>query len=369
MSPRPRAGILAVHPYVAGESTVAGQNRVIKLSSNEGAFGTPPGAQAAIRAVADEGFRYPDGGAEALREAIGRRFGLDPARIVCGAGSDELIMMLAHAYGGAGTEILISEFAFSMYAIYGQVAGSAIVVAPERNRTVDVDAMLAKVSPATRLAFIANPNNPTGTMLPQREVERLRRGLPNDVLLVADSAYAEYVDEPGYDAGAKLVDSGDNTIMLRTFSKVFGLGGARVGWCYGPVPVIDVLNRVRSPFNVNIVAQHAAIAALAEPGWVEKGREHNKRARAALTDSLRRLGLEIAESYGNFVLADFGSASRADAALAALKARGVIVRPMGSYKLGECLRITVGADEECALVVEALAAWVASAGAAKAVHA
>ena len=361
MSPRPRAGILSVDPYVGGESKVAGQNRVVKLSSNEGAFGTPPGAQAAIAAAAAEGFRYPDGGASELRMAIGARFGLDPAQIVCGAGSDELIAMLVGAYGGAGTEILVSEYAFSMYGIYGRVAGSRIVVASERERTVDVDAMLALVSPATRLAFIANPNNPTGTMLPQSAVARLRQGLPNEVLLVLDSAYAEYVDDPGFDPGTKLVDAGDNTVMLRTFSKIFGLGGARVGWCYAPPAVVDVLNRVRSPFNVNIIGQHAAIAALAEPGWVEKGLAHNAKARAALTGRLRELGIGVAESHCNFVLADFGAAERADAALAALKARGVIVRPMGSYNLGQCLRISIGTAEECALVTDVLATYMAEA--------
>ena len=354
MSLRPRPGILAIDPYVGGESKVVGQNRVIKLSSNEGAFGTPPAAEAAIRETAAEDFRYPDGGALALREAIGRRFGLDPARIVCGAGSDELIGLLINAYGGAGTELLVSEYAFSMYAIYGQVAGCSIVVAPERNRTIDVDAMLARVSPATRMVFIANPNNPTGTLLPQSEVERLRRGLPDNVLLALDSAYAEYVEDPDYDPGETLVDAGENTIMLRTFSKIFGLGGARVGWCYGPAAIIDVLNRVRSPFNVNLLGQRAAIGALAEPGWVEKGRAHNTKARAALTEKLRGAGIEVGESHCNFVLADFGSVARANAALAALKARGIIVRPMGSYALGQCIRITIGTDEECALVEDVL---------------
>lgn len=359
MSPRPRPEILQIDPYVGGESAVAGQNRVIKLSSNEGAFGTPPMAAEAWARTATEGFRYPDGGAGELRAAIGKRFGLDPARIVCGAGSDELLALLTQAYGGPGTEIIVSEYAFSMYAIYGRAAGCRVMVARERNRTVDVDAMLALVSPATRIAFLANPNNPTGTMIPQRDLERLRAGLPAETLLVLDSAYAEYVEDPSYDAGAKLVDAGDNTVMLRTFSKIFGLGGARVGWAYGPADVIDVLNRVRSPFNVNLAGQAAAVAALAEPGWVEKGVAHNTRARAWLTKALRDIGIAVADGYCNFVLADFGSVSVADAALAALKARGIIVRPMGSYHLGQCIRITVGTDEECALVVEALATFMA----------
>ena len=360
MSPRPQQGIMEIEPYVGGESKVAGQNRVIKLSSNEGAFGTPPRARQAWADTAAEAFRYPDGGAGELRAAIGARFGLDPARIVCGAGSDELLGLLTHAYGGPGTEIIVSEYAFSMYEIYGKGAGCRVRVARERERTLDVDAMLALVSTATRIVFLANPNNPTGTMVPQADIERLRRGLPADVLLVLDSAYAEYVEDPTYDAGAKLVDAGDNTVMLRTFSKIFGLGGARVGWCYGPAGVIDVLNRVRSPFNVNLAAQAAAVAALAEPGWVEKGVAHNTKAKAWLTKALRDAGISVADAHCNFVLADFGSIAVADAALAALKARGIIVRPMGSYNLGQCIRITVGTDEECALVAEALASFMAA---------
>ncbi len=358
MSPRPRNGILDIAAYVGGESKVAGQNRTVKLSSNEGAFGTPPGAQAAWAATAAEAFRYPDGGAADLRQAIGNRFGLDPARIVCGAGSDELIYLLTSCYGGAGTELLMTEYGFSIYEIAGKFAGCRIVKARERAMTADVDTLLAAVSPATRMVFLANPNNPTGTLLPQSEVERLRAALPADVLLVLDAAYAEYVDAPGYDPGIKLVDAGDNTVMTRTFSKVFGLGGARVGWCYAPEAVIDVMNRVRSPFNVNLAAQAAAIAALTEPGWVEKGREHNTQYRAWLTDALRKLGLDVPASAGNFILAGFGTPSRAAAADAALKARGIIVRMLTAYGLGEYLRITVGTADECALVAEALAAFV-----------
>lgn len=363
MSVIPRPGILAIEPYVGGESKVVGQNRVIKLSSNEGAFGTPPMAVAAITAAAAEDFRYPDGGSTELRQAIGSKYGLDPARIVVGAGSDELIGLLINAYGGPGTELLVSQYAFSMYAIYGKVAGCRVVVAPELDRTIDVDAVLARVSPATRLVFLANPNNPTGTLLPQMELERLRHGLPAEALLALDAAYAEYVDVPGYDAGSAMVDAGDNTVMLRTFSKIFGLGGARVGWCYGPPDVIDVLNRVRSPFNVNLLAQKAAVAALAEPGWVETGRAHNTRARTMMTETLRGVGIAVGESHCNFVLADFGTVERADAALAALTARGIIVRPMRSYGLGQCIRITVGTDEECGLVEDVLV------GMGEAVHA
>jgi histidinol-phosphate aminotransferase len=354
-APRPRPEVLGIAPYVPGESKAEGANRIIKLSSNEGAFGPPPGARAAYEAAAGELHRYPDGGSTALRRAIGERFGLDPARIVCGAGSDDLIYQLCLAYGGPGTELVMSEHGFSIYEIAGQYAGCRVRKAPERLLTADVDALLAKVSGATRLVFLANPNNPTGTMLPRDEVERLRAGLPGDVLLVLDAAYAEYVERPDYEAGAALVDRGENTVMTRTFSKMWGLGGARIGWAYAPAPVVDVLNRVRSPFNVSVPAQAAGVAALAEPGWLERSRAHNARWRAWLAGALAAAGVKVWPSEANFVLADFRTPEAAEAADRALRARGVIVRRVGGYGLPHCLRITVGLEEECRLVAEVLA--------------
>jgi len=361
-TPQPRPEILGISPYVGGESTLEGVNRTIKLSSNEGPFGASPGARAAFVAAAAEVHRYPDGAAEALRAAIGAHFGLDPARIVCGAGSDDLLYQLCHAYGGHGTELIMTEHGFAIYEIAGQYAGSIVVKVPERNRTADVEAILAAVTPNTKSVFIANPNNPTGTLLTQPEMERLRAGLPADVLLVIDSAYAEYVDRPDFDAGTKLVDANDNTVMTRTFSKMWGLGGMRVGWAYAPAPIIDVLNRVRGPFNVSIAAQAAAIAALQEPGWLEHCRAHNTEYRARLTQALRAAGIGVADSEGNFVLADFGTAEKADAANAYLRTRGLIVRAVRGYGLPTCLRITVGAAEEVALVSNALAEFMRSHG-------
>lgn len=360
--PRPRPSILGIEPYVGGQSSLPGINRVIKLSSNEGAFGAPPAARAAFAAKADDLHRYPDGGSTALREAIGRTFGLDPARIVCGAGSDELLILLNLAYGGPGTEIVMSEHGFSIYAIAAQYAGSTVRYAPERDLTADVDAMLAAVTGSTRIVFLANPNNPTGTMVPAAEVRRLRAGLPGDVLLVLDAAYAEYVDRPDYDPGNRIVDAGgDNTVMTRTFSKIFGLGGMRIGWAYAPAPVVDVLNRTRSPFNVTLASQAAATAALSEPGWIETVRSHNTRERARLTNALRELGITVRPSEGNFVLADFGTAERAGAADAHLRGRGIIVRAVRGYGLPHCLRITVGTTEEVGLVIDAAADFVRNA--------
>lgn len=359
MTVMPRPSILSVEPYVGGESKVAGVNRIVKLSSNEGAFGPPPGAIAAIAAGAAEAHRYPDGGATALRAAIGRRFGLDPDRIVCGNGSDEILTLLILAYGGEGTEIVMSAHGFLMYDLAGRWAGCRVIKVPERNLTADVDGLLAAVGPRTRLLFIANPNNPTGSMLPQAELVRLRRGLPEEVLLVLDSAYAEYVTRPDYDPGQALVDATANTVMTRTFSKIYGLGGMRLGWCYAPAAVVDVLGRVRGPFNVNAAAMAAGIAALAEPGWIEASVAHNTEWRGRMSAALGAAGIKVWPSEGNFILADFASAERAKAADAHLRARGIIIRAMGAYGLAPCLRITIGTAEECQMVIDALSGFAA----------
>lgn len=355
--PQPRDAVMQIHAYVAGEAKIPGVNRIIKLSSNEGAFGPPPAAQAAYAKVAADLHRYPDGGSVGLRRALGARWGLDPERIVCGTGSDELISLICHVYGGPGADILMSAHGFTMYDIAGTFSGARVIKVPEQNVTTDVSAMLAAVTPETRIVFVAHPNNPTGTLLPQSEVERLRAGLRPDILLVLDSAYAEYVEAADYDAGQKLVDAAENTVMLRTFSKVFGLGGMRVGWGYMPASVADALNRVRGVFNVNLAAQAAAVAALEEPGWVEKCRTHNTEWRAKLAASLEAVGIKVWPSEGNFLLTDFATAEKAKGADAFLKSRGIIVRGMVAYSLPHCLRITVGTAEECGLVTDALTAF------------
>lgn len=366
MTAMPRPSVLSVEPYVGGESKIPGVNRIVKLSSNEGAFGPPPGAIEAIRAMAAEAHRYPDGSGKAIREAIGARFGLDPARIVVGNGSDELLALLILAYGGEGTELVMSAHGFQMYEITGLWAGCRIIKVPERNLTTDVDGMLAAVGPRTRLMFLANPNNPTGSILPQSEVDRLRAGLREDVLLVLDSAYAEYVSAADYDAGAKLVDASGTmvegrslgtTVMTRTFSKIYGMGGMRLGWAYAPAAVVDVLSRVRGPFNVNAAAMAAGVAALAEPGWIEKSVAHNAEWRGRVSEALTAAGIRVWPSQGNFLLTDFGTAAKAKAADEALKQRGLIVRAMGGYGLPQCLRITIGTAEECTMVIEALVAF------------
>ncbi|MFC3126948.1 histidinol-phosphate transaminase [Pseudoroseomonas globiformis] len=356
----PRPSIMTIDPYVGGESKIPGVNRIIKLSSNEGAFGPPPAAIEAITRAGREAHRYPDGAATALREAIGGRFGLDPARIVTGNGSDELISLLCLAYGGEGTEIIMSAYGFMMYDLSGRAGGARVLKVAEKpapggvGTVADIDGMIAAAGPRTRIVFLTNPNNPTGTLLPNSELARLRAGLRDDILLVLDSAYAEYVTEPDYDPGNGLVDAAGNTIMLRTFSKVFGLGGMRIGWGYAPAGIIDVMNRVRGPFNVAAASQAAALGALSEPGWVEKSVAHNTEWRGRLSAALSAAGAEVWPSHANFIFADFGSAEAARTIDARLKARGLIVRGMAGYGLPQALRFTVGNAEECQMVIDAL---------------
>jgi histidinol-phosphate aminotransferase len=248
----------------------------------------------------------------------------------------------------------MSAHGFSIYEIAGKLAGCTVKKAPERNLTTDVDAILGLVTPGVKMVFLANPNNPTGTLLPESEMQRLRDGLPEDVLLVIDAAYAEYVERDDYDPGIALVDAGENCVMTRTFSKIFGLGGARLGWAYAPAPIADVLNRMRMPFNVNNVAMAAGIAALNEPGWLEHGRAHNTQAKRRLSERLMQAGLDVRPSEANFILVNFCSETRAIGADAFLRGRGIIVRRVASYGLPEFLRITIGTDEECNRVAEAL---------------
>lgn len=355
--PTARPEIFSVAPYIGGEAKLPGYETPLKLSSNECAFGPPPLAMLAIKDAVGQAHRYPDGSSHKLREALAARFGLDPARILCGNGSDELLSLLIQSYGGPGTELIMSEFGFAMYEISGKLCGCTVIKAPEKNLTTDVDAILGLVTPHTRLVLIANPNNPTGSLLPQGEVERLRAGLPENVVLVLDAAYAEYVESPDYDAGVKLVNAGSNTIMTRTFSKVFGLGGVRLGWCYAPPEIIDVLSRVRPPFNVNYIATSAGVAALSEPGWVEKNLQHNNVERRRLAERLQQSGLRVHPSEANFLLVDFAQPERAEAADVYLRQNGIIVRAMKSYNLPACLRITIGTTEECNRVAEVLAAF------------
>jgi histidinol-phosphate aminotransferase len=360
--PVPRPGILDISPYVGGEAKVAGVERPIRLASNESALGPSPKAIAAYRALAGDIHRYPDGNAEELRETLGRRHGIDPAQIVCGAGSDELITLLLRCYAGVGDEVLYSRHGFLMYPINAMAAGATPIAAPEREQTTDVDAVLARVTERTRIVFIANPNNPTGTYLGAEEIARLHAGMPASVLLAIDAAYAEFVNRNDYEPGIALVNRAENVVMLRTFSKIYALGGLRLGWAYCPPAVADVLNRVRSPFNVSAAAQAAGIAAVEDVEALNRARAHNDQWLPWFSERLAALGVLLTPSVANFVLARFSDdpLKNADAAFAFLQSRGILTRKMGAYGLPQHLRITIGTGPEMETVAAALAEFTAA---------
>jgi histidinol-phosphate aminotransferase len=362
--PQPRPGVLDIDPYVPGKSAAPGVERVFKLSSNETPLGPSPKALAAYHEVGKHLEDYPDGASTALREAIGRAFGLDPGRIVCGAGSDDLLNLIADAYLSDGDEAIHTTHGFLVYPIATLGSGAKPIVAPEKNYTADVDAILAAVSERTKVVFLANPNNPTGTYVPFDEVRRLHRGLPPHVLLVIDAAYAEYVRRNDYEAGIELVATSENVVMCRTFSKIYGLAALRLGWLYGPEHVVDAINRIRGPFNINAAAQAAGIAAIADTAHVEASRAHNDKWLAWLHVELRKLGLEVTPSIANFVLIHFPETKGRTAADADafLTKRGLILRRVAAYKLPHALRMSVGTEEANRLVVAALAEFLGGKG-------
>lgn len=351
---RPQPGILDIAPYEGGESRLPGVAEPLKLSSNENPHGPSPAAVAAFGAAAASLHRYPSSDHAGLRAAIGAVHGLDPARIICGAGSDEILALLCQAYAGPGEEVIHTEHGFLMYRIAALAAGARPVAVAERARLVDVDAILAALTSRTRLVFIANPANPTGTMLPAPALARLADGVGPGVLVVLDGAYAEFAAEA--DGAEALATSRPNVVVTRTFSKLYGLGGLRVGWGYGPAAVIGVLNRVRGPFNLSTAQLAAAEAALRDRAHAAFCIAENARLRSLLTARLRALGLGCDASQANFVLARFADAAAAGAADAALRAAGIIVRRVAGYGLPHCLRITVGTAEDCERLLAALAA-------------
>ena len=350
-SPVPQPGILDIEAYVGGASKIAGVDRVIKLSSNEGPLGASPRAIEAYKAAGADMHRYPDGGSAKLRDALGERWGLNAGQIVCGNGSDDVLQLLAQAFCGPGDEVLYSQHGFLVYPIAAKSCGATPVAAPETNLTTSVDALLARVTEKTKIVFIANPNNPTGTYIPASEVRRLHEGLPEHVLLVIDAAYAEFVDAPDYEDGSAMVEEFSNVAMTRTFSKVFGMGGLRLGWAYLPPAIADVLNRTRGPFNVSMPAQAAGIAALEDRDFFDRTLAHNGIWRAWLAQQLGGLGLEVTPSATNFLLVKFADGPAADAYL---RSKGIIVRAVGAYGLPNHLRITIGTEAEMRAVIDAL---------------
>jgi histidinol-phosphate aminotransferase len=353
--PEPRPGVMQIEAYVPGKSAAAGVAKIHKLSSNETPLGPSPKAVEAIRA-ANHFELYPDGSATHLRQAIGAKYGLDPNRIICGAGSDELLALITHAYVGPGDEGIFSEHGFLVYRIAILAAGGVPVVAPEKDYRADVDAILARVTDRTRIVYLANPNNPTGTYLPFDEVKRLHAGLPPQVVLVLDAAYAEYVRRNDYESGLELVATSENVVMTRTFSKIYGLANLRIGWMVGPAHIVDAVNRIRGPFNINGPAMAAGIAAIQDDAHLSRAVEHNEHWLAWLTRELEGLGLAVTPSVGNFLLVHFPKEAgrTAKEADAFLSSRGLILRRIDAYGLPDALRLTVGDEEANRLVVETL---------------
>ncbi|MBZ6077708.1 histidinol-phosphate transaminase [Microvirga puerhi] len=353
--PEPRPGVLKIDAYVPGKSKAAGVAKIHKLSSNETPLGPSPKAIEALRTF-DHLEHYPDGTATQLREAIAAKYGLDPHRIICGSGSDELLSLITSTYVGPGDEGLFTEHGFLVYRIAVLAAGGVPVVAEEKNYRADVDAILAKVTPRTKIVFLANPNNPTGTYLPFDEVKRLHAGLPSHVVLVLDAAYAEYVRRNDYEAGLELVATAENVVMTRTFSKIYGLANLRIGWMVAPAHIIDAVNRIRGPFNVNGPAIAAGVAAIQDEAHIAKAIEHNETWLAWLTRELEALGLKVTPSVGNFLLIHFPQEEGRTAkdADAFLTSRGLILRRIEAYGLPHALRLTIGDEEANRLVVSTL---------------
>ncbi len=355
--PVPNPGILDIAPYTPGKSPVAEPGRkVFKLSANETPFGPSPKAIAAYKEVAAHLEDYPEGTSRVLREAIGRAFGLDPDRIICGAGSDEILNLLAHAYLSQGDEAISTTHGFLVYPIATKASGAVSVVAPETNFTGDVDAILKLVSPRTKLVWLANPNNPTGTYLPFDEVKRLRAGLPPHVLLVLDAAYSDYVSRNDYEIGIELVATTENTVMTHTFSKIHGLAALRVGWMFGPAHIVDAINRIRGPFNVSTPAMLAAVAAIEDTEHQRMSKTYTEKWRNWLTEEITKLGLTVTPSVANFVLIHFPQAKgrTATEADAFLTKRGLVLRALNNYGLPHALRMSIGTEEANRLVLEGL---------------
>lgn len=360
ITPKPQPGILDISPYVGGRESADGDVKTYKLSANETPLGPSPKALEAFQSAATTLERYPEGSARPLRQAIADRYGLNVDRIVCGAGSDELLHLLAQAYLGEGDEAIASAHGFLVYPIVTQAAGATSIAVEETDFTANVDAILAAQTAATKIVFLANPNNPTGTYIPAEEVRRLRAGLRDDVLLVLDAAYAEYVRKNDYEAGIEMVATHENVVMTRTFSKIYGLASLRLGWAYCPEGVADVLNRIRGPFNVNGPALAAGIEAMKDQSHVDKAADHNEKWAAWLTTEISALGLEVLPTVANFLSIRFPSvpgktASDADAFL---MKRGLILRAISSYGMPDFLRLSVGTEEANWLVVDALKEFV-----------
>lgn len=348
----PQPGIMEIALYVSGESTLTGRDQVLKLSSNENPLGCSPAAKAAFAAAAGDLHRYPNTNHAPLRHAIGEMHGLDPDRIICGVGSDEVLQFVVQSFAGVGDEVITTQHGFSMYPILARMVGAVPVTVPEEERRISIDAIHAAVTDRTKIIFVANPANPTGTMLDQGELQQLVDGLPGHVLLVHDGAYTEFAG--GFDGGISLVDRHPNVIMTRTFSKIHGLGGLRIGWGYAARGIIDVLNRIRQPFNLSNAQMAAAEAAVRDRAFTTHCADLNAQQRERMRNSLIQMGIGCDKSFANFVLARFADPAEAEAADMALRSDGILVRRVTGYRLPAALRITVGDEEGTSRVIDCL---------------
>lgn len=356
-APQPKPWVMAIAPYVPGRATSDDGRRIIKLSANENPLGTPEAARAALEAARTSLDRYPDPGARVLRDAIAAKFGLDAQRIIYGSGSDDVLHLAAGAFAGPGDEVIYVNYGFAVYEIATRRVGATPVVAPDHDYATDVDAILACVTNRTRIVFIANPNNPTGTYSSRQEIQRLHAALPASVLLVIDQAYAEYLTADEDDGGLALATRASNVLITRTFSKIYGLAAERIGWGYGAAPLIEAMHRIRLPFNVTTAGQHAAVAAMADTDFVEATRIHNNQWRGWFADQIAAMGnagLRAIPSKANFVLVLFEGALSAETAYHALMDGGYAVRWLPNQGLGHGLRITIGTETDMRTITDIL---------------
>lgn len=362
LRPVAKPGVRSIAPYVPGKAHAAGGATRFKLSSNETPLGPSAAAVTAFRDAAAHLELYPDGSATALRAAIGEVYGLDADRIICGAGSDEVLQMLTHTFVGPGDETVMTEYGFLVYPIATKAVGATCIVAKDGpDYTVSVDNVLAAITERTKMVFLANPNNPTGTYIPISEVKRLHAGLPGNVILVLDAAYCEYVRRNDYEAGVELASEYENVVLTRTFSKIHGLAALRIGWGYGPRAIIEAMNRIRGPFNMSAPAIAAGAAAIRDRAHVAMAADFNAQWLPWLSGELAKLGLTVTPSVGNFILVHFpeAGAKGADAADLFLQEKGIVVRKVGNYGLPDALRITIGTEDANRAVLAALTEFLA----------
>ncbi len=362
-TPQPTKGVLSLSPYVQGKGAIEGVKKPLKLSSNESMSGPSPKAKTAYAAFTDDNDLscYPDGSQFALRSAIGRTFDINPDNVVCGNGSDELIQLLMRAYLSPGDEVVVSQYSFGMAYVHAIAQGATPVTASEDDLKPDTDALLAKISSKTKMVVLASPNNPVGQYITRSELQRLRDGLAPHIILLCDSAYADYVENDDYDDGSALVSAGDNTVMTRTFSKLYGLAALRIGWMYAPSAIIDAVQRIRTPFNANAAALAAAEAAVLDQDYAKQMRDMNNSELERIAAATTEMGIEFIPSVANFYLLKFSDGAKTPAGAGAhLEANGIIPRPVNAGGPEDCLRITVGLPAQNDSVIAVLREFMAS---------